>query len=201
MKRTKSYSRKSAHKSSNLIIIFCEGEDTEPAYFKPFCKEDSRLKVKLYPPDKSHPNNSPRGLYLRAKRYKQENDLRNDDSIWFVFDSDYNDLEELKKVRQMAEEQKFHIAQSNPCFELWIYYHYASSVPKNAPTSQIGWKGYLYNQISGGWKAETCHQKVKQAIELAGSIFQADRDGIPKLYSTECYKLLEDILQLQDGWC
>ena len=104
-------------------------------------------------------------------------------------------------MRQMAEEQKFHIAQSNPCFELWIYYHYASFVPKNAPTSQIGWKEYLDNQISGGWKAETCHQKVKQAIELAESIFQADCDGIPKLYSTECYKLLEDILQLQDGWC
>lgn len=197
MKRERSYKRKSAHKSSNLIIVFCEGENTEPSYFNRFSRQESRLKIELYSPDESNPNNTPEGLLKRAKRYKKTNDLRNDDSIWLVFDSDNNTDEDLMRVRQSADAHHIYLSQSNPCFEVWLYYHYFNCAPSDAPTDQVGWKIYLGQRVPGGLDYEECYKHASEAIENAEKNFSTDANGLPTLYSTECHKLVESMLELQ----
>ncbi len=46
------------------------------------------------------------------------------DSIWCVFDRDDNSNEVLLRAKQSAQKEGYHLAYSNPSFELWLLLHF-----------------------------------------------------------------------------
>lgn len=155
--------------------------------------------MEVYVPDEEYPNNTPKGLLNRAKKYKKDNELTKNDQVWLLFDSDENEHEEVRKVRQSAESFRISIAQSNPCIEVWIWYHYKEAVPENAPITQVGWKSFVDKNVPGGVDYNNCPDRVNTAIRRAETNFRADKDDLPELFSTECYLLMREIIALQGG--
>lgn len=122
-----------------FVLIVCEDKNTEPEYFKQF--ED--LFEKLLPEDTVYVKRVGTGrnslgvvkeaIAERARIY-EENNHREIDETWAVFDKD--DLDQTPGNKQnyeyafiLAGEQKVHVAYSNECFELWLLLHFIEVNP------------------------------------------------------------------------
>ena len=103
--------------------IFCEGKNTEAAYFKsfpmnnmPYCKGDGKTKTKLVE---------------EAIKYKKQEGIKkgDPDQIWVVFDYDVDPLKADQKQGYNSAIQKANAngikwAVSNDSFELWYLLHF-----------------------------------------------------------------------------
>lgn len=112
--------------SYERVLIVCEGEKTEPNYFKELvdCLELNNANVEI---DGSC-GSSPRSVVKYAKkRYAAEKKDGNEyDKVYCVFDKDTHDsytaaLDEIKKSNPNTT---FQVANSVPCFEYWLLLHF-----------------------------------------------------------------------------
>ena len=129
------FEREPPSREAKSIYIFCEGAKREHQYFVYFVEMDSRINVEPY---KLHPheNNSPLGLLNIAKaciipspsnpnpKFK----FQQNDEVWIVIDVDKDKEEtrkpQVQKIKAFCKENVgWYITQSNPCFEVWLYYH------------------------------------------------------------------------------
>lgn len=98
-------------KPKDTILILCEGEKTEPNYFKGFGLRNITIEGIGYNTD---------SLVTRAK-----NKINDYDKIWCVFDRDSFSAQNFNRAFQMiANEDKIQIAYSNEAFEVWYLLHY-----------------------------------------------------------------------------
>jgi RloB-like protein len=120
--------RSPSRQPKHRILIVCEGENTEPLYFKQFQHKvrNPRVHVKAI-----GPAGVPRSVVetaisekekaeQEAKRERDEN-LRWD-QVWAVFDVD--DHPKRSEAIQLADSNAISLAISNPCFELWAFLHF-----------------------------------------------------------------------------
>jgi RloB-like protein len=110
------------------LLVFCEGENTEPQYidaFRKWCR-NPRVDVEI-----SKEQGVPLTLVRAAKKRKvqaeKEASKAGDDNIaydevWCVFDVDEHP--NLNDAQQMASANDIKLAISNPCFELWLLLHF-----------------------------------------------------------------------------
>ena len=101
------------------ILIVCEGENTEPSYFRQFRLSSATIK----PVGEGYNTLS---LVKRAIKLSKEN---NYDQIWCVFDADpkpsnTKQTQNFNKAIKLAEKNKFGIAYSNQAFEYWLILHF-----------------------------------------------------------------------------
>jgi hypothetical protein len=179
------YKRAKFTKDAKLIVIYCEGKKREKDYFNYFIGISSKIKLEVEELGQ-HDNNSPIGLYEKALYHKQENKYEKFDEIWFVIDTD-NWGEQINKIREENKEYNWNIAQSNPCFEVWLFYHlfkFEEFEDMNIPDK---WKPFLNKKIPGGFDSRKHPIFIKTAIENAKDKFNDSID----IGSTEVYKLAE----------
>ena len=112
-----------------IVLIVTEGKKTEPQYLKGFAdaNRNSRVRIKviggagvpktIVESAKQHKADAD----IRAKREKDDN-LRYDE-VWCVFD--FDEHPNVPDARQMARDNGIDLAISNPCFELWLWLHFA----------------------------------------------------------------------------
>jgi hypothetical protein len=96
------------------FLIVCEGEKTEPNYFKSFRVPKNVIDVKGV-------GENPSNLVESARRY---NSLEDYDQVWCVFDRDNWKPQDFNNAIQNAEHQNFKVAYSNEAFELWYVLHF-----------------------------------------------------------------------------
>lgn len=127
MKRYGNYTRKEASLDSKLIIIAAEGEFTEKIYFEALRKHarNSRVHIKILERDEENRHNSsPEHVLGQLTQYKLENPIEQDDELWLVIDKDKWTAKSIRAVAQRcAQDSSYHLALSNPCFELWLILH------------------------------------------------------------------------------
>ena len=110
-----------------IILIVCEGLNTEPQYFKQYINycRNPLVQIKIAPE-----RGVPLTLVKIAKEYKRSSVQsarreRDDnlvyDAVWCVFDVD--DHPNLANAKVMARDNGIELAISNPCFELWLLLH------------------------------------------------------------------------------
>jgi hypothetical protein len=94
------------------ILIVCEGQNTEPSYFKQFRLSSATIK----PIGEGYSTVSlvERTIEI-AKRGKY-------DQVWCVFDKD--DFGDFNEAIKLAEANNFGVAYSNQAFEYWIILHF-----------------------------------------------------------------------------
>ncbi|MEH2293810.1 RloB family protein [Nostoc sp.] len=99
-----------------IFLIICEGEKTEPNYFKSFRVPTTVKKIDVrgfgYNPSK---------LVQEAKKLKAEEDY---DQVWCVFDRDDWPKQDFNNAIANAEREGFKVAYSNEAFELWYVLHF-----------------------------------------------------------------------------
>jgi hypothetical protein len=94
------------------FLIVCEGEKTEPNYFKSF--RVPGLVVKGV-------GENPSRLVKTTQEYNQKDEY---DQIWCVFDRDDWRTQDFNNAIKKAKTLKFRVAYSNEAFELWYVLHF-----------------------------------------------------------------------------
>lgn len=217
LKRRKDYDKKAPSKDARKIYIISEGEDTEPNYFSFFKSLTSNLEViTIKPTDGTDPlklmQRAEKELLSETANYNL--DYLNHDKIWFVIDTDTWEKEgKIEPLREYCDKKNneisekynevksysaWNVAQSNPCFEIWLYYHIYTSKPQDYNIDshiKESFKTYVDKTICGGFKFDIYPVYLEEAIKNSLSNFSYDKEGKLTLYSTEVYKLGEDILE------
>ncbi|MEG3928781.1 MULTISPECIES: RloB family protein [unclassified Microcoleus] len=116
------YNRKD--KSRRWFLIVCEGEKTEPNYFKSFPVDTKVINLDIRGEGRN--TNS-----LVAKAIELKNGLESDetDRFWCVFDRDKNpknpnDSQNFNSAITLARNNGIDVAYSNDAFELWYLLHF-----------------------------------------------------------------------------
>lgn len=212
--RRKDYSKQLPSKDARKMYLFCEGKGTEPDYFAFFQGLSSNLEIITLPPENG---TDPLKLMELAeiKLLKEDSryimDYIAKDSVWFVIDTDTWEREgKITRLREFcasannAFPQKWtevkpysawNVAQSNPSFEIWLYYHFYEEAPDpNKIAKHPSFKAYVSSAISGGFDFQKDPVKVETAIDNARANFKSDEEGKPVCFSTEVFGLAEEII-------
>ncbi len=96
------------------ILIVCEGENTEPSYFRQF--RLSTATVKAIGEGYNTVSLVNRGVQIASKRRY--------DQVWCVFDKDDFSINDFNNAIQIAKANNFGVAYSNQAFEYWMILHF-----------------------------------------------------------------------------
>ena len=188
------YEKKSPYRDAFYFIIVCEGENTEIEYFKFFDGMSSRVKI-VPISGKSH--SAPKYLIEAAYAKEQELELNSDhDRLWFVIDTDKWGSQ-LHDIRiECSQNKHWSVAQSNPCFEVWLYFHVKSGIPKLERLADCNqWKPFVHSIIRGGFSADRHPVLIETAINNARKSYR-EEGYFPNPGSTQVWKLGEELLLL-----
>ncbi len=117
------FQRKSGLRDARLIIIAAEGEKTEKIYFEGLKKHYQNPRVHVEVLDRWLEGSDPEKVILDLDHFRAEYHLRKGyDQLWLVIDVD-RWREKLAFVAQACFQKQYHLAVSNPAFEIWLLLH------------------------------------------------------------------------------
>lgn len=185
--------------SSNLQVIIIPSSDgkTDPVKLM-----ESAQQYFIVPNDikTEDDNNSDENV---GKKYYI--DYENGDTVWFVIDTDkWEELNKIQPLRDFCEEKNksiprklnykaWNVAQSNPCFEIWLYYHLMPTPPKDYDANKENFKTYFNRHFSNVF----FNDRHPKHLDLEEAILNAKANFNKKevtLFSTEMFKLGTEIL-------
>lgn len=188
------YEKKEPFRDAFYFIIVCEGQNREPDYFRFFDGISSRVKIVSV---ESDGGSAPKKLIERAIAKEEELDARAErDRLWFVIDTDRwrAQLHEIR--RECATQKHWSVAQSNPCFEVWLYFHVREKLPDVKNMTQCKtWKSYLHTIIKGGFNPDIHPIAIETAIVSARASYAAIGYE-PQPGSTELWILGDELIPL-----
>lgn len=111
------------------LVVFCEGEKTEPQYLlalkeQPSVKDAAAVDLRV---ETGHGGAVPRTLVSLAIEARDRARAGKDeiDEFWCVFDVEWpRNHPGLKEAIARAKANGVKLAISNPCFELWLILHF-----------------------------------------------------------------------------
>lgn len=195
-------------REAKSIYIFCEGAKREFNYFEYFKELDSRINVEVY---KLHPHedNSPLGLLKIAEYCIIKSDMNPNpkynfiegDEVWIVLDID-KDKDESREPQieyikaECDKSDNWFLVRSNPCFEVWLYYHSYSTMPNLIePEKCSNWKQHVNDSFKGGFDSRKYPIYIETAsINAKNNLISVDNK--PDIGSTEVYILADSIIPL-----
>jgi len=198
MKRNKLYTRREPDKEGKLYFIFCEGEKRETTYFYFFNRIASQIIIQIIPIEDG--KNSPMGLYKNACQSLLKSDensnpsftINTDDEVWFIIDTDKWGKEVDKLRESISKHKNWFVGQSNPSFEVWLYYHFKKEKPKEIVSN---WKVFLNDIIKGGFNNSKHPVYIQTAITNSEANFSIINKE-PAISTTEVFILAKKILPL-----
>lgn len=107
------------------FLIVCEGEKTEPHYFKSFRVPKDVIDIYGF-------GYNPTRLVKKAIQLKKHDG--DYDQVWCVFDRDSVPQTQFKAALTLAKNNDIQVAYSNEAFELWYLLHfnfYQTAVPRS----------------------------------------------------------------------
>lgn len=156
-----------------FVLIVCEGEKTEPLYFKSLRSKLGLNTVEVeVEGDKS--GSAPisvvdRAIILKKARAKSRGPLRFPyDVVWCVMDVDQH--ESLARALNKALANKLRVALTNPCFEYWYLLHYMNTNQMFAINDHVlkALNQQINNYKKGSNKTfKIVHPHTKIAVERA----------------------------------
>ncbi|MEA5597988.1 RloB family protein [Rivularia sp. UHCC 0363] len=109
------------------FLIVCEGEKTEPNYFRSF-----RVPKNVVEIDVQGFGENPSRIVKIAKELSKQEDY---DQVWCVFDRDDFPKEDFNNAIKNAADKGIQVAYSNEAFELWYVLHFEflnTGIPRSA---------------------------------------------------------------------
>ncbi len=214
IQRRRDYDKREPSRDAHKIYIVCEGKGTEPNYFAFFEGLSSNLQVITIPPEDG--KTDPLKLMERANQILIGEDreytveYEQGDTVWFVVDTDTWEKEgKIEPLRQFCSQKNaaisleydevkaysaWNVAQSNPSFEIWLYYHFYENKPVSDEVAKYAsFKEYVNSTIAGGFNFEKDPVRVETAIVNAERNFQTDKESKLLEYSSEVYMLGKEI--------
>jgi len=137
------------------FLIVCEGEKTEPNYFKSF---KTNVKSFVYTIDTLGEGSNTRDLVKRTIKHRDKSpDIY--DSVWTVFDRDSFSVDNFNGAIQLAESNDIKVGWSNEAFELWYLLHFQF---RHTSMSRTDYKKAIENEVNTRIIAESKSRKPKK---------------------------------------
>ncbi len=158
-------------RDASLILIASEDTYAPEKYFRSF--KPRRVQFRFLPTAEGR--SSPRAIVNRLNEYKAEFQIGEDDELWYCGDIDHwaasNHIPNLHRVLSHCHNQRFRVALSNPCFEVWLLLHF-----EEAPEAELDCDTIckLLRAAAGGYSkpngcaAKMTKEHVLQAVARAG---------------------------------
>jgi RloB-like protein len=202
-------------RSTDISYVFVATEDTYAAaqYLTELQAQGivDRARVRVIPLPTTDGQSSLAALLerLRAKQDDPEILHLSRDQYWAVFDVDHHRVEELSTNTTLAATRGYHLAGSNPCFELWLLLHLTADVSaieasndnRRSPqlceqrlhdVLQAGdprARGYSKTDIGAGRFAVP--ERVKDACNRARALMPSSPEPWPSQVGTHVHLLVE----------
>ena len=215
IKRIRDYGKKEPNRDAHKIYIVCEGKGTEPAYFSFFENCSSNLEIITIPPTEGTDaiklmEKAKEQLLGESRTFTVE--YEHGDTVWFIFDTDLNEAEgKIEPLRSFCEDMNSHItdnldevkpykawnvAQSDPSFEIWLYYHFYSDTPEDEEIEKYAsFKEYVNGKITGGFNFYRDPIRLEDAIANGTLHLTKTEEGKLMAYATEMPVLGTEILK------
>jgi len=178
------------------FIIATEGERTEEIYFSALRPpRDAAVQIRVLPTKKG--KSDPKKVLMRLKSYDYEAGSAKRDELWLVVDRDSwteADLDEVSAA--VARLPKYHLALSNPCFELWLVLHRCNAVGENCQQLEKILQQELGAYDKNSYDVEALKVTVANAIERAERIDTPRQEPWPRKAGTHVYLLVKKLV----GW-
>lgn len=194
----RSYKKGSPHRDFRKFIVVAEGE-REDDYFRYF--ENLSQKFVLEIVEREGGKSAAKFLIERLEAYNLKYGIEKEDFIWFIMDIDrwprnvINDI-----IHYCSEDKNRNVCISNPCFEVWLYYHIVNEIPSNID-SAAKLKANLPKLIRGGYNRIKFISLIETAIENSAKKDKHHANDFPDLHITKVYKLADKLLQfLEKQW-
>lgn len=197
--RNKTYERKAPTREAKKVYIFCEG-DREVSYFNYFTGISSNIDI--IPIGSQQGKSDPVKLKEQAEEHFLKTSLNADyrDEVWFVIDTDrWNENDKITQLKTFCAQNKtnnnsWEVTQSNPSFEVWLYYHFIDEKPNEEDVKACTtFKAFLNDKVKGGFDARKAPIHIKTAIDNSLKHYDKDDKGQPILYTTEVHNLANSI--------
>lgn len=192
--QNRAYKKGEPHKDARLFIIVAEG-DREDAYFKFFNAQNQRIRIQIIPREEGR--SAPNFFLERIQNHADSGGWspKDNDSIWFVLDVDRWSREVIETLRiQCEQNNNWYIGISNPCFEVWLLFHFLNSLPDNGESCS-DLKQQLDSVSRGGFEINRLARLIRVASENA-SISDNNDNFYPDRMQTKLYLLAQQMLEL-----
>lgn len=113
---------KGVRQERKRLLIVTEGEETEPQYFEGLARFARATGVDVYAAKVIGLGCDPLTLVRQAVRRRADAGEDAYHEVWCVCDVDEHD--KLPSAIVEARREKINLAITNPCFELWLLWHY-----------------------------------------------------------------------------
>lgn len=182
-----------------LFVIACEGAKRERQYFEFFEKLSDRIKVDVIDEiiqGKEKFDSAPVWVLDRAVKYVDKLGLSDDDELWFVIDIDKWKPDQLRAIHMDCEKNtNWNLTLSNPCFEVWLYFHKKKEFSGLVKTSCQEIKYQLSTLEPGGYNPEKFIPEVLRAIENSKNSDSNPDHYFPEILQTKVYLLAESLIK------
>ncbi len=188
-----------------LFAIACEGSRREPEYFKVFQHISRKIKVDLIEDVvsdaemqvKHQQKSAPQWVLDRAVKYIDKEGLLDEDDLWFVMDIDRWTEEQIRTIAHYCETYpNWHIVLSNPCFEVWLYFHKKATMATSTSNSCNDFKHEISTLEKGGYHPLKFIADLPQAIINSKRADSNEGHFLPGLKETKVYLLGEAIMEI-----
>ena len=185
-------------KTRRWFLIVCEGEKTEPNYFRRFPVDTNVIKLDI----KGEGKNT-KSLVETAISLKNDSESDETDRFWCVFDRDKNpnnpnDSQNFNSAITLARKNGIEVAYSNDAFELWYLLHFHFY---NTGISRKDYQNMLTQLLGQEYKKnsktiyEDLKDKQQDAIKHAERLLKEYDHPNPETDnpSTTVHKLVEEL--------
>lgn len=164
---------KSAHshlEKRPVFYIFCEGEKTEPDYFRALKESlipNSKLNLK-FPYSGAVPYTiATQAVEFKSRLQRQVRSFKRHDQVWAVFDRDHH--HKFNEAVRLCRNNDVLIGRSNPCFEIWLILHLQDydALDDNAQDVKSHFRKLLRSQKK--WKKDNYYSELVKYVEDAES--------------------------------
>lgn len=153
--------------------IFCEGEKTEPNYFRGYLSASADGRRKSVVEIQKTEKNTPVQLVEEAIKFKKSPEALPGDIFWAVYDREstvkYSDALHAKAF-EAASAEGIKLAITNVCFEYWILLHFINTTAPYSSFDDLKKKSAL--------RSEFLKATGVEYVKSVASIFDLVRDGL-----------------------
>ncbi|CAK0747316.1 putative RloB-like protein [Azospirillaceae bacterium] len=195
-----SLERESTGRRPYYIVISSEDTYATVQYFSVI--KDTRVKIKIL--ETTDGRSAPKHVVERLREYVDDRKMNDNhmegDQYWLTIDHDNRREDELLEAIILANRHRFHIAISNPSFEVWLLFHIdevnydvnSAAVAKQLLKRKCG--GYNHTNIRPErFASGISDARLLTAVERARNRDTAPDKPWPDSPGTRVYRIIEEI--------
>ena len=148
--------RKLNTKSKEIyFLIFCEGEKTEPNYFKSF---KTNVNSYVHSLDVFGEGSNTKDLVKKTIKFRDKSSQIYD-SVWAVFDKDNFSSNNFNGAIELAKKNNINVGWTNEAFELWYLLHFQY---RNTSMDRNEYKQALEREVNAAIEKKSITKNYKK---------------------------------------